>query len=108
VRALNLVSHLPVGDRSPIGKTTPSDLHSRITERRSATGPTLADSPPTQLSAASIASPEQGMPASEAKADYPRHSSDFAGIDGILVGWVARVTGSCKKGRPPKEKWNLR
>jgi len=62
--------------------------------------------PPTQLSAASIASPEQGMPASEAKADYPRHSSDFAGIDGILVGWVARVTGSCRRAAHPKRKGN--
>ena len=108
MRALNLVSQLPIGDRSPIGKTTPSDLHSRITERRSATGPTLADSPPTQLSAASIASPEQGMPASEAKADSPRHSSDFAGIDGYPA-WVGSTRHRLTQtGRPPKKKRNLR
>src|SRR5665811_531989 len=37
--------HTGIGDRSPIGKTTPSDLHSRITERRSAAGPTSRTRP---------------------------------------------------------------
>jgi type IV secretory pathway VirB2 component (pilin) len=61
-------------------------------------------SPPT----ASIASPDQGMPASEAKADYPRHSSDFAGIDGYYR-WVGSTRHRLvQTGRPPKKKRNLR
>jgi hypothetical protein len=48
------------------------------------------------------------MPASEAKADYPRHSSDFAGIDGYPR-WVGSTLHRLmQKGRPPKKKWNLR
>jgi len=43
------------------------------------------------------------MPASEAKAGYPRHSSDFAGIDGY-PSWVGSTRHRLIQGRPPKKK----
>ena len=46
------------------------------------------------------------MPASEAKADYPRHSQISRASTDILVGWVARFTGSCRRVAHPRRKEN--